>query len=401
MERKKILIVNQKRRMGGIRRSMETLVDYLSKHYDVDILFLSDEGIPFPDHPGVRVLPGCFALNIYLSPSAELRKKKWYAVSFLLKAVMKLAEKILGSERMTSLLTGFSRGLQGYDYAVAYSHDERGDGGFYGGCPMFVQKKVQAGRKYAWIHGEMEAIGLTTQTAVSTYRNFDCVILVSQACKREFDRITNGVIPSECVYNLINYKEIREKSIEQTEIMPRIPGIFRITTVSRLTDYAKRADRINVIAAELKNAGYCFEWIVIGMGAPGKIEKYITEAERLGLQNMVYYIGPRSNPYPFMLGSDLVAVVSDSESFSLVLNEAMILGVPAVTTGFPAAFEAVSDGETGFISERNTKALTQKIKSIIEHPEYLEQVRKNLRKTDPCTRNTFGSYEIVDKLFQV
>ena len=67
------------------------------------------------------------------------------------------------------------------------------------------------------------------------------------------------------------------------------------------------------------------------------------------VQDCVEYIGVRSNPYPYIKAADLVVNTSASESQSLALVEASLLGTPTINADFKVAYEVIVDGRDGLI----------------------------------------------------
>ena len=139
---------------------------------------------------------------------------------------------------------------------------------------------------------------------------------------------------------------------------------------------AKRIDKVNEIAKKLKNSGYQFKWTVVGGGS--EFESCVRIANEYKLENFVEYVGDQDNPYKFMKRSDLFVLVSDTEAMPLVLNEALIVGTPVVTTDFAAAKESVIDGITGFITEKDVDSLYRIIAYCIDNPETLKEMRFNI-----------------------
>ncbi|QFT89375.1 D-inositol 3-phosphate glycosyltransferase [Bacillus sp. THAF10] len=71
----------------------------------------------------------------------------------------------------------------------------------------------------------------------------------------------------------------------------------------------------------------------------------------LGIQDRVLFLGKQENLEDLYSFSDLMLLLSEKESFGLVLLEAMACGVPSVGTKIGGIPEVIEDGKTGFISE--------------------------------------------------
>ena len=81
-----------------------------------------------------------------------------------------------------------------------------------------------------------------------------------------------------------------------------------------------------------------------------------------------------------MKKNDLFVLVSDTEAMSIVINEALIVGTPVLTTDFPAANESIIDGVTGFITGKDVNALYQKIAFCMDNRDVLRRFRDNIKK---------------------
>lgn len=73
--------------------------------------------------------------------------------------------------------------------------------------------------------------------------------------------------------------------------------------------------------------------------------------QNLGLQDKVIFMGRQDNIHDLFAMSDLNLLVSEKESFGLVLLEAMISGVPSIGSNTGGIPEVIDDGETGYICE--------------------------------------------------
>lgn len=73
----------------------------------------------------------------------------------------------------------------------------------------------------------------------------------------------------------------------------------------------------------------------------------------LGISDRVKLLGWVENPRAYLPKFDLVAQPSRSEGFPLAIVEAMLAARPVVATRVGSVAEAVIDGETGFLVEKN------------------------------------------------
>lgn len=73
--------------------------------------------------------------------------------------------------------------------------------------------------------------------------------------------------------------------------------------------------------------------------------------KELGLQDKVLLVGNQRHVADFLSISDLILLLSEKESFGLVVLEAMACKVPAIGTNVGGIPEVIKDGETGFICE--------------------------------------------------
>lgn len=181
---KKILIINQHFKTGGIRQSMENLLSTLDTKYIIDVVLLSgntkDFQLRFPN----ICCYSPFIVSSVLTPFLQLKGMSFYPIRFLIRAIWVVLRKVSSEEHLINLSMKFSRPLGKYDCAIAYSHDIwYNNGGFSGGCYEFLRKKVVSPKKYVWFHAEPKAFNLNKERAICKYSNFEGVVTVSDACK--------------------------------------------------------------------------------------------------------------------------------------------------------------------------------------------------------------------------
>ena len=377
MIQKKLLIINQHFSVGGIKRSLENLIPVLKRNYDVKVIFLCGEIKKFNNKYPDTLIESPFILSSLLSSLKDIKNMNYKYLRIVIKIIGFVLSKVFGMEKIVNFSIRCSKNLGKYDCVISYSHDNWFENGnFFGGGNYLAIHKTQSNKKIAWIHGELSTIGLTKDRLFKTYSLFNYVITVSEACKRQFDLLSNNKIICKRIYNLSNIANIQNKIKGYKYKADK--NIFKIVTVGRISKIAKRMDKINEIAKKLKENGYKFKWTIIGNGS--EYENCINIAKCYGITDVVEYLGEKSNPYIYMLQSDLFVLVSDTESMSMVIRESLIVGTPVVTTNFPAAYESIVNGKNGFIVNKDISSLYEKIAYCIEHKEILDNFRDYINK---------------------
>lgn len=97
------------------------------------------------------------------------------------------------------------------------------------------------------------------------------------------------------------------------------------------------------------------------------------QAQQLGVADDVHFIGHRDNPYPYMKSAKLLVLSSAWEGFGLVLVEAMMLGLPVLSTDCPSGpGEILGGGEFGvLVAPRNPDALADALLKLAASPQRL------------------------------
>ncbi len=240
------------------------------------------------------------------------------------------------------------------------------------GCPYKDTKKL------AWVHVEMDtakqlSVGFRSiGKAVDTYRKLDRIVFVANTVKRKFEKIADSVFHnSEVIYNTVNSDEIREKARESIEDVHFSKTEFNMISVGRII-HAKGFDRLARIQKQLNDDGFHCHTYILGKGSEETvIKQYIQEND---LTDSFTFLGFKDNPYKYVARSDLFVCSSRREGFSTAVTEALILGVPVLSTNCSGAFELLGEhNEYGIVTENSEEALYQGIKALLENPERLDR----------------------------
>lgn len=95
--------------------------------------------------------------------------------------------------------------------------------------------------------------------------------------------------------------------------------------------------------------------------------------------NNVHFLGYKDNVYPYIKQMDYLALLTERESWGLVISEALILGIPIIATNFEGVNNQVNNKENGIIIDmQNTNnSYDRNIDDIIQLKETLKENVKN------------------------
>lgn len=176
----------------------------------------------------------------------------------------------------------------------------------------------------------------------------DIVTAVSNSLIEQTYELINPDKSIETVYNFIDQRVYQKSDSSHLRgefgIKPEEKVIVHVSNfrpVKRVEDVVKTFAKIaGKMPAKL---------LLIGDGPEvGKVSKLIN---KLGLNNRVLFLGRQENLEELYSISDLMLLLSEKESFGLVLLEAMACGVPCIGTNVGGIPEVIEEGKTGFICE--------------------------------------------------
>ena len=212
------------------------------------------------------------------------------------------------------------------------------------------------------------------------YKKSEKVIAVSdniaQKHKSYRKKYANKIIT---INNVIDIDSIIEKSKETIEEGLFPENKFNIVSCGRLSPVKGLNFAVEAIA-KLVEEGYTdINWYIVG---GGPIEKKIKEQiATLKMENHIFMLGMKNNPYPYMKKCDLFIQPSFFEGYSLSIMEAKILGTPILAT-YAAAGSQIENGVDGFLCETNEESVYENILRLYKNREELENCKQTLINCD-------------------
>ena len=278
-----------------------------------------------------------------------------------------------------------------YDIEVAYL--EGPCARIVSGCPNNKTKTV------SWIHVQQKSQECASSSfrgydeAVSCYASFDSVVCVSEGVKEDFGRLFPSIKPLNVLYNVNDTDKILRLAKDPIATGVFKKGEFNIVGIGKL-EKTKGFDKLLEVHAKLVEEGYPVHTRILGVGSQrGALSEQICEK---GLQASFELLGYHVNPYKYLARSDLFVCASCAEGFSTATAEALVLGVPCVSTPVAGATELLgSDDEYGIVADGTKKGLYESLKAMIDNKKIIEKYKKaaKIRGTEFSLPNAIKSHE--------
>lgn len=174
----------------------------------------------------------------------------------------------------------------------------------------------------------------------------DQVTAVSNSLRKQTENAFNITKPIEVIYNFID----PEPRYTQGNLRSQL-GIQEHEKVLIHISNFRQVKRVDDVVKVFKTVHDQMDSKLLLVGDGPEHLKIRNLVDELGLSESVIFLGRQDNVHDLLTISDLKLLLSEKESFGLVLLEAMVSGVPCIGTDIGGIPEVIIDNETGFISQ--------------------------------------------------
>jgi len=361
--------------MGGLEKAQVTLANSLQRAgYSVTVMIL-DEGRDLEDELDEGVTLFRKVYKHHLGKSIPYIRHKFYDDGMWEKRAKpaELYKYYVGDEK--------------YDVEIAFFH----------GLPA----KIISGSTnknavhIAWIHNDLTKVhshlfNFRDHAAVfRAYTAFDHVVCVSEAARQGFITAVGDTGNTVTIYNMLPVDEIRRLAGEEIPYKYPEKGL-NLVHVGRLKDSHKGQRRLIDVISRLHREGCDISLTLVGDGSDrAAIEHAIVHHNA---EQYIFTVGSQKNPFPYIAGADMLVCASYYEGFNLTVAEALILGVPVVSTSCTGPCEILDNGRYGMIVENSEVGLYDGIKEFYRSP-----ILQKLYKSRAEQRIDFFSEERIMK----
>ncbi|WP_133014334.1 glycosyltransferase [Clostridium cuniculi] len=231
-------------------------------------------------------------------------------------------------------------------------------------------------KKIAWVHIDLSqghwtsmVFNKSLEKEKECYKRFNDIIFVSNSAKDGFKKLFGDDFDNlQVKYNPIIAGDVIKKSQEVIDDIEKPKDKKLLVTSGRLVSQ-KGYESLLEVCNRLNKDKLDYELWILGEGWAREKLKELTDKYKL---NNVKLLGFKENPYKYIKHGDLFVCSSKNEGFSLVIAEAMILGLPVISTNCSGPNELLNFGEYGFMVENNEDALYEGLKEILKDKKKLE-----------------------------
>ena len=358
---KKIVILALHLGYGGVEKSIVTLANLLAANANFEIEIVSIyhlyENSAFPTDSHVKTT---YLLSSDLSPN----KQEWMS-SLKHLHLLRFAKESLKSVRILH---------KRKSEMAAYLKSCRAD--------IIISTRVLLNDllclygkkeivKIGWEHNHYHEDLKYAMDVVRSAKNLDYLVLVSKDLQRFYAKKMEGN-HCQCVYIPNTLDHLPDQLSPLTE--------KRLVSVGRLSPEKGYLDLLKVYSLLMKQYP---DWVldIVGDGSERKsLETYITSHH---LTDKVTLHGFQDSDYidKLMHHSSIYVMTSFTESFGIVLLEAMSHGLPCIAfDSAEGAREIITSGRDGYlIRRRNYDMMVQKIVDLINDPKKRKELGENGR----------------------
>ncbi|WP_294398463.1 glycosyltransferase [uncultured Clostridium sp.] len=382
---KKIFIIHSNMEIGGAETSLIGLlksIDY--SNYKIDLLLLDRAGELMEMIPKeVNIIDTPTRYRSLIIPIKDVIKQGQLGIAFtriIGKTIALLNSKCKNFTTIGYMIKEFSHKysmpllpkIKGqYDIAISFIDPH-----------YIVNKKVNAKVKLGWLHTDFSRVKINEKVDFNMWDGCDYIVSVSDDCKKAFDdRYRNLKGKSIVIENILTFEFVEKQSklIDVTDEIVREDGVIIICSIGRFSKQ-KNFDNVPNIAKRIIDSGILIKWYLIGYGIEEKIIKKKIMEE--GMENNVFILGKKSNPYPYIKACDIYVQPSRFEGKAVTVREAQMLNKPVVITNFKTAKSQLEDGVDGIIVPMDNKECASGIISLINNNKLREGMINNTKIKD-------------------
>lgn len=391
---KRILIIMPSLFIGGAERSLIGLLEafdysqvevslFLYRHEGEFLKYIPNQVHLLPEMPEYRTfdtpIKSLFTIRNLPFFAARLGAK---TADALRKAVTKQYSYWIPMQYISRALQPFLPRIPGrYDLAL----------NFLGVADVLINK-VDAKVKLTWCHSDYDTVNPDRRMDLQVYNKLDGIVNVSESCTEKFCKIYPHLRSKALtIENVLAAEMIRKEAGVPIDDMPEHSG-FTLLSIGRFNEI-KNFHNIPHFCKYLAEQGLDVKWYIIGYGQDEeRIHNSIREA---GMEERVFILGKKVNPYPYIAKCDLYVQPSLLEGKCVTVREAQLLGKPVAITRYATSASQLEEGVDGLIVPIDNEGCAAGIASLLRNPEKMRGF------SEVCRGRDYSNADETEKLYRL
>ena len=236
--------------------------------------------------------------------------------------------------------------------------------------------------RLAWVHNDFRRVKgfqnnfKNMREVFDAYSRFDRVVCVSNEASDGFREVVGDTGNLAVIYNLLPAERIKALALGEAFYKTKRAPLHAVV-VARLSDRAKGQLRLIGAVSRLRSEGIDISLSIVGGGEDFEAISRAVRDNRA--EDCIELHGQQRNPYPYIKNADLLVCSSYYEGFNLTVAEALILGVPVLSTKCTGPCEILGNGRYGMIVENSAEGLYNGLKQLAENPALLAEYREKTK----------------------
>lgn len=391
---KKILFFSHAMEIGGAERALLGLLENIDTNkYCVDLFLMRHEGDLIESIPqNINLLPEIPQYTCLAVPIKRVLKKGQIGIALgriigKHKAQKKVAEMHFQKDNCISIEYSHKYTKRympiisnnEYDLAISFLTPH-----------YFVDEKVKAKKKIAWIHTDYDNVKVDTESELKMWEKYDNIISISDKVTdsflKTFPSLASKILVLENIMPIKCIRQQAEEIISDNDMMQE-DDVIKLLSVGRFTE-AKNFDNVPEICRIIKNTGLNVKWYLIGYGGDEPIIRERIKENQM--ENDVIILGKKTNPYPYIKACDLYVQPSRYEGNCVSVHEAQILHKPVVITDYATSGSQLTDGFDGVVVPMNNQGCADGIIKVLNDKELMKTLSENTKKVDYTNSKEVG-----------
>lgn len=392
--KKKLLFVIPALQLGGAEKSFVNLLNVIDyDKFDVDVFLFTKTGFFLELIPEqVTLLQESADFRNFSKPFFKSLASFWRKPFLLVNKLLFTINNIISENSVVAEQTNwkylrhfFPIIEKEYDVAIGYLEKSSN---------YFAIEKTKAKKKIAWIHTDLENLGINFNLEKPFLNQFNFIVTVSEGLSNRLSEKLPDLKKRIKTIENINSKDLILKLANEFVPQEFDSRYFNIIFVGRLAKEKGLSNAINAVAM-LLSRGHKVRFYLVGSG--DQKNDLMELAVKKNIVNSIYFLGSRSNPYPYIKNSHLFLLTSFYEGKSIALEEAKLLQLPAVITCFTSAKDQIVSNKNGLIVEMNSSAIADAIERIFKNSSLQKQFRENLSSLKGNENEVKKLYELINE----